>query len=168
MFSGDAGDIVFFNLVLMIFWHLIVLILSIYLNSSIFDPCKKIYQPRKWEKGGAFYIKVLKIKKWKDKLPQYVSKNGFSKRSLSGKLSPQYIDKFITETCRAEWNHLMGCMYALISLGINSGRYAIIFSVLPIALNLPFLFIQRFNRIRLYKLSKRNFSSDAVNCNVER
>ena len=166
MLGSDNGDIVFLNLLLMIFWHLIVLILSVYLSCSIFSPSRWLYRPRKWEAGGDFYKNVFKIKKWKDRLPQYVSKNGFSKRSLKGKLSKEYIEKFITETCRAEWNHLMGCMYAVVSFLINPEPYSVIFAVLPVVLNLPFLVIQRYNRVRLCKLANRRFSSLSVGYNA--
>ncbi len=159
MITDDIGDIIFMNLLLMIFWHLIVLILSMNLNPAFFNPKRGIYQERKWERGGAFYTSVLKIKKWKDKVPQFVSKNGFSKRSLKGKIDKQYVEKFIFETCRAEWNHMMGCMYFIISFCVNSQPYAIIFSLISIAGNLPFLCIQRFNRIRLSRLMKRAVST---------
>lgn len=163
MITDDIGDIIFMNLLLMIFWHLIVLILSMNLNPAFFNPKRGIYQERKWENGGRFYANALKIKKWKDKLPQFVSKNGFSKRSLKGKIDKQYVEKFIFETCRAEWNHMMGCMYFIISFCVNSQPYAMIFSLISIAGNLPFLCIQRFNRIRLCKLAKRaTFTLPAV------
>ena len=126
-----------------------------HLNPCFFNHERFIYSIKPWETDGNFYIKVLKIKKWKDKLPQFVTKNGFSKRSLSKRLDREYIEKFMFETCRAEWNHLMCCMYFIISFFINTWVNAIIFSVVPIVVNLPFLFIQRFNRIRLYKLLNR-------------
>ncbi len=158
MFDNLVG-IIFLNFTLMIFWHLLVLFLCKNLNPWFFSPGRCIYKIKKWEKGGNFYTKTLKIKKWKDKLPQYISKNGFSKKCLEKKPSKEYLERFIMETCRAEWNHFMCCMYFPISFLINSKIYAIIFSLIPIFANLPFLFIQRFNRIRLLKLMNRGFSS---------
>lgn len=145
-------NILFVNLLLIILWHLIVLFLCMHLNPCFFNPERSIYSIRSWETDGNFYINILKIKKWKDKLPQFVTKNGFSKRSLNKRLNREYIERFMFETCRAEWNHFMCCMYFIISFFINTWVNAIIFSVVPIVVNLPFLFIQRFNRIRLYKL----------------
>ena len=124
------------------------------LNPCFFNHDRFIYSIKSWELDGNFYINFLKIKKWKDKLPQFVTKDGFSKRSFT-RLDREYIEKFVFETCRAEWNHLMCCMYFVISIFINTWINAIIFSVVPIIVNLPFLFIQRFNRIRLYKLLNR-------------
>ena len=147
-------------MLIIIFWHLIVLFASRNIKcKSFFSPQKFIYIPKKWEENGNFYVKKLKIKKWKDKLPQYVAKNGFSKKNLRSltKLSPEYIERFILETCIAEWNHVMCCMYFIVSFIINSSfYYGIIFSLIPIVANVPFVFIQRYNRIRLLKLKHRS------------
>jgi len=156
--------IILINFLLMIMWHLIILFICMNLASSFFDYRKRMYIVRKWERNGGFYINVLKIKKWKDSLPQFVSKKGFSKRSLKSfsELNKEYLERFIIETCRAEWNHFMCCMYWIISFCINSTFYAIIFSLIPVLANLPFLFIQRFNRIRLLRLISHNNSSLVV------
>lgn len=148
----------FRNIFPMIVYHIFILFLCRNIDISFFNPENKMYKIKSWEKNGNFYTKFLKIKKWKDKLPQYVSKNGFSKRNLKKNLNKDYISRFILETCRAEWNHLMCCMYFIISFFVNSRIYAIIFSILAIILNIPFLIIQRYNRIRLYKLLNRDFN----------
>ncbi len=148
--------IIIMNFVLLIVWHIVILVLSRMIRDSYFSPKKSMYIERKWEDRGRFYINILKIKKWKDKLPQYVPKNGFSKRNLEkiSKLNKKYIDKFIAETCRAEWNHFMCCMYWVVAVFVNSGFYVFLFSCISIVINLPFLFIQRFNRIRLNKINQ--------------
>ena len=160
------GKVVLINFFLMLAWHLIILVICMNLSTSFFNPKKQMYTTRNWEKNGSFYINVLKIKKWKDKLPQFVAKKGFSKRSLKSltRINNEYIERFIVETCRAEWNHFMCSMYWVISFCINSTLYAILFSLIPILVNLPFLFIQRFNRIRLLKLIKHNHSSVSIAC----
>ena len=158
----DAKNIILINFLLMALWHLSILFLCMKLDSSFFDPRKFLYTARKWEKKGKFYTSVLKIKKWKDKLPQYVCKNGFSKRSLNSKMDKQYMEKFIVETCRAEWNHFMCSMYWVVSIFLNSSIYAVIFSLIPILANLPFLLIQRFNRIRLCRLIKHSCHNQSV------
>ncbi|MBR0423225.1 MAG: hypothetical protein IJJ04_01080 [Clostridia bacterium] len=167
--TNNIQQIILINMFLIILWHLIVLFVCRNIKSkSFFSPKKFIYVPKKWEENGNFYVKKLKIKKWKDKLPQYVAKDGFSKKNLQSltKLSPEYIERFILETCRAEWNHIMCCMYFVISFIINSFYYGIIFSVIPVVANVPFIFIQRYNRIRLLKLkhrAKANFTKEFLN-----
>lgn len=153
----NSTSIIIINFILMITWNLIILLTSVNIKSSFFDPAKFFYISQKWEKNGNFYIKKLHIRKWKDFLPQYVAKGGFSKRHLESdaKFNQKYINVFIIETCRAEWNHFMCSMYLIISLFINSFRYALIFSIIPLIANIPFIAIQRYNRIRLKKLSQK-------------
>lgn len=145
------------NIFLIIIWNIMVLFLSIKLDKKTFDPCRNIFNEKKWEKKGQFYSKVLHIKKWKDILPQHIGKDGFSKQHLAklSQLSTEYIQEFIFETCRAEWNHVMCCLFPLISFLVNEINYALIFSFVSIITNLPFICIQRYNRIRLKKLLHR-------------
>lgn len=153
----NSANVIIINFILMITWHLVILIVSVNIRSSFFDPAKPFYVSQKWEKNGNFYIKKLHIKKWKDFLPQYVAKGGFSKRHLESdsKFNEKYINVFIIETCRAEWNHFMCSLYFIISLLINSLFYAIVFSIIPLIANMPFIAIQRYNRIRLKKLNQK-------------
>ena len=156
--NKDFFSVVILNIFLMAIYNSLILFLCRNLGVSFFDPNKKLYKIKSWEKNGNFYIKFLKIKKWKDRLPQYIAKGGFSKKNLRKNLNKEYISRFIVETCIAEWNHLMCCTYFVIAFLVNTRFYAIIFSVLAIVLNVPFLFIQRYNRIRLYKLLNRDFN----------
>lgn len=145
----------------MVLWHLIVLLACRTLPRTFFDSNRFLYKPHKWEQNGKFYIRCLKIKKWKDRLPQYVAKGGFSKRTLKSikEIDKEYMDIFILETCRAEWNHFFCSLYFILSFIINKWPYSLIFSIIPIAANLPFLIIQRYNRLRLIKFHKK------VTCN---
>ncbi|MGN1043831.1 MAG: hypothetical protein ACI4PR_03390 [Acutalibacteraceae bacterium] len=158
LYSHSNINIILINVLLMVFYHLAVLWLCKNLDSKFFDSERMLYRTRSWEKNGFFYIKYLKIKKWKDYLPQYISKNGFSKKNLLSitKLETKYIDNFILETCRAEWNHFVCCLYFIISFTINPMPYAVIFSAIPIVINAPFIIIQRYNRIRLKKLTAKS------------
>lgn len=151
--SFSTLDEIFLNILFMILWYLICFFACITLSPSVYCNKRK-YKPRKWENGGKWYDEKLHIKKWKDKLPQYIGKNGFSKRHLEG-LSADYIDTFIKETCRAEWSHSLCALYAIITFVISDISIAIEFSVLTLAIHLPFLAIQRYNRFRLIKLKNR-------------
>ncbi len=145
------------NTVFILIWHVLVWFFCVRANASFFDPSKPIYRIRKWEVEGSFYTKKLRIKKWKDKLPQYIAKNGFSKKHMKNlsEMEPAYIRKFISETCRGEWDHLMCCTYFFIAFWINSLCYAVLFSCIVIFCNLPFIAIQRYNRLRLLRLYKK-------------
>lgn len=157
MLGDDAFRCVTINFSLMVLWQFLVLIVCQRLNEKTFDYRRNIYKSKKFENNGKFYVKYLKIKKWKDKLPQYVSKNGFSKKNINLKQvgDKKYFEKFLIETCRAEWNHLVCCMYAVISMLINKFPFSMIFSIIPVMANLPFLVIQRYNRIRFLNLNSK-------------
>lgn len=71
------------------------------------------------------------------------------------KINKEYIGMFISETCRAEWNHYACSLYFIVSLLINDWPYSLIFSLIPVIANLPFFLIQRYNRLRLMKFSKK-------------
>lgn len=141
------------NILLGAVWHYATFFLCISINKSFFDPNRKMYQPHKWERGGKFYSDVLKINKWKDFLPQHVGKDGFSKDHLDD-VSIEYLDEFIMETCRGEWNHTMNCLYAIALLLMNDLPFGILLTIALFLGNLPFAVIQRYNRFRLQKLRK--------------
>ena len=135
-------------------WHLISFVICVSVDTSFFDPGKKMYLPHKWERNGRIYSDVLKINKWKDNLPQHIGKDGFSKEHLDDVVSVEYIDKFIMETCRVEWNHTTNCLYTLVLFALNDFFTAMVLTLILLLVNLPFALIQRYNRFRLQKLRK--------------
>ena len=145
--------VLFINLILGVLWHTAMLIWCIARNETAFSPDKKMYRPHRWERNGKFYADVLKINRWKDHLPQYIGKNGFSKEHLET-VSLDYVDRFITETCRGEWNHVMNCTLVFVLFILNPFTLALILSLLLLLGNTPFIIIQRYNRFRLQKLRK--------------
>lgn len=153
MLLRDANGFVIFavNFVLCVIWHFIVLFACIHINAKAFDSNRLLYREHKWERNGKWYVKYLKINEWKDILPQRIGSDGFSKAHFTGK-SKEYMDRFILETCRGEWNHTFNCAYALIAVAISPPLYGIIFGFLTVLVNLPFIAIQRYNRIRLLKI----------------
>ncbi|HCA55109.1 MAG TPA: hypothetical protein DEO95_06470 [Ruminococcaceae bacterium] len=148
------------NVILGIVWHTAMFIFCIARNEAAFSPDKKLYRPHKWERSGKFYADVLKINRWKDRLPQYIGKDGFSKEHLES-TSLDYIDHFIMETCRGEWNHTMNCAFALVLFMLNHFGIALLFTVLLLSGHLPFIIIQRYNRFRLQKLRKLLLRKDS-------
>lgn len=134
-------------------WHFATFFLCISIKPEHFDANRARYRPQKWEKEGKWYADHLKINKWKDFLPQHVGKDGFSKDHLDD-VSLEYIDEFIFETCRGEWNHIANCFFAVILFLTNSFGIALILTILLFLGNLPFAIIQRYNRFRLQKLKR--------------
>ena len=142
------------NIILILAWDFIVFCLCKTLNEDQLDYKKYMYKIKYWEDKGSWYNKRLKIRAWKDFLPQYISKNGFSKKNLNS-LSLNYINQFILETCRAEWAH-KNCMWiAVLLVFINKFIMGIFFFIIVLIINLPYIFIQRYNRIRLINLKEK-------------
>lgn len=151
----DFIQMFFMNLIVMGVWHATTFILSVKLPPSFFNPDSFQYRPRKWERGGRWYKDVLKINIWKDRAPQFVAKDGgFSKQHLQD-LSSEYLDRFIAETCRAEWMHTLNMLNIIALVLLNLSFAGVAISVPVFLGNAPFAIIQRYNRHRLLVLRKR-------------
>ncbi len=146
-------EALFINLLLGTIWHFATFFICISVNPKMFDPNKPWYRSRKWEREGKFYNDYFKINKWKDFLPQHIDKDGFSKNHLDD-LSVEYLDEFIMETCRGEWDHGMNCAFAIVLFALNGFVVALVLSILLWLGNLPFALIQRYNRFRLQKVKR--------------
>ena len=142
------------NFLIIGLWHLVVFFMCLRMPLASFNPSKGRFVQKDWERGGLWYRDKLKIQVWKDKLPQYIGKSGFSKKHLNG-LSIDYIDRFIEETCRGEWMHMKNCICSIIILIINPLLVGLVTSFFIVLGNLPFAIVQRYNRFRLQILRKR-------------
>jgi glycosyl-4,4'-diaponeurosporenoate acyltransferase len=152
--NASPWTVFFLNVLLFSLWSYLMFLACITVKKSTFNPERAMYLPKTWEQNGKWYSKNLKINEWKDRLPQHIGKDGFSKAHLTD-LSLEYLDEFIMETCRGEWDHRMCCLYAVISLLINPFLFGLLFALIPLLINLPFIAIQRYNRFRLQTLRKR-------------
>ncbi len=152
--NANPLNLLFWNIALAACWHVVVFIACVRLPSRFFDGNRKRYQPRRWEKDGRWYRDHLKIQLWKDKVPQFIAKDGFSKSHITS-LSLEYLNEFIMETCRGEWMHFANCLCAVVVLLINPFPVNVIFAVLVLLGNLPFAIIQRYNRFRLNTVRRK-------------
>jgi len=133
--------------------HVGVSYLITHISLSSFDTGLWLYKQRKWEKDGKIYVKILRLKKWKKKLPDGAAlfKKGFKKKHLNG-LDGVYLDDFIRETCRAELTHWIMLLFSLVFFIWNPWWVGIVMIVYAILVNLPCIIIQRYNRIRLKRV----------------
>ena len=157
MVNMSLNQIIATNVLLILLWNILIFFICRGIKISFFNPQKFSYKEKIFERGGKFYSEKLKIKKWKDFLPQYISKNGFSKKNFKNK-NLSYIDRFISETCRAEWNHKMCMLIIFPVITFNILKIGIIFTLLILLTNLPFVFIQRYNRFRLMALKRHKLN----------
>lgn len=107
-------------------------------------------RPRAFEAGGHWYQRRLRVRRWKDRLPEKgdLFRDGFSKRHLIDRSTPHLL-RFVAETRRAEmvhWANLVAGPLFLLWCPPLLGACMIAFGVVA---HLPFIVIQRYNRERL-------------------
>lgn len=118
----------------------------------------KIYTVSAKEKK--FYEK-LKIRKWKEKIPEIGHFTGFRKNKIAEPKSVEYIDRFLLECCYGELGHflaLFGGFSAMLLYPITEIWIAICIPVCIInfCLNVPSIFVLRYNSYKLLVLRKSN------------
>jgi glycosyl-4,4'-diaponeurosporenoate acyltransferase len=105
------------------------------------------------EQGGRVYERVLRVKRWKDLLPEAgnLFRGGFSKRRVL-RHDREYLEEFVVATRRAELAHwpilAVGPLFFLWNpwwLGIAMVGYAVV-------ANVPCILVQRYNRARLERM----------------
>lgn len=126
------------------------------LPDSYLSPKGLLFKERKWEKGGVFYEKKFKIRKWKRFLPDggAIVKDGYRKKHLTD-YSTENLERFLIETCRAELQHILEILPFWV-FGFIAPPRAIGYMLLyALAVNLPCVVAQRYNRLRLVRVLKK-------------
>lgn len=113
-------------------------------------------RPRRFEDDGRWYQRHLRIRSWKDRLPEKgdLFRGGFSKRHLVDR-SSEHLERFVVETRRAElvhWSNLAAGPLFLLWCRPLLGACMVLFGVVA---HLPFIAVQRYNRERLVALLRR-------------
>ena len=111
---------------------------------------------RGFEAGGRWYRDRLHIHRWKDTVPEAgaVFQGGLSKRRL-----PSYdvagLELFARETRRAELGHWWAMACSPLFVLWNPPRPAALLLAYGVGINLPFIAIQRYNRLRIEAILAR-------------
>ena len=115
-----------------------------------------LLRERAWEREGRFYVEVARIRRWKNLLPEAgaVFAGGVSKRSLGGR-SAGDLDRLARETRRAELVHWLIMVPTPVFVACNRLLLAPFMPVYALAVNLPCIAAQRYNRIRLLRAGER-------------
>ena len=110
------------------------------------------------ERGGRVYERVLRIKRWKDLLPEAgaLFRGGFSKRRIRRHDRP-YLEEFVVATRRAELAHwpillLAPTFFAWIPLFSMPWWLATGLFAYGVVANVPCILVQRYNRARLERM----------------
>ena len=110
-------------------------------------------QPRPWGEDRHWYEQVLRIGRWKDRLPEAGNffPGGFRKRSISGG-NCAVMFRFVAETRRAEYVHILIWLFWLVTILWTPGWGVLINLAVGTALNMPCFWVQRYTRLRLQHL----------------
>lgn len=110
-----------------------------------------LLRPRRFERDGRCYERIG-IRRWKDRLPEAgaLFPGGVSKRHLPGGRSG--LERYAAESRRAElahwWALAAGPSFAL----VNRPLATALLVTYGVAVNLPFIAIQRYNRLRINRV----------------
>lgn len=120
-----------------------------------FDPGAPLYRLRRFERGGSIY-RALGVRRFKDRLPEAGGffTGGFSKRYLAVR-EPAYLERYLAETCRAEASHWISASLSLTFFLWNPWYVGVIMVAYGLLTNLPFIFVQRYNRPRIAAALRR-------------
>lgn len=126
------------------------------LPAHLFEADGPVFRERGWEKGGAFYVDALRIRRWKPLLPEAGDffAGGFDKATLR-EVDDAYLAVYIRETRRAEAGHWLAAVAAPLFLCFNSRPVAASMVVYGAAANGPCIAAQRYNRLRLRRVLAR-------------
>lgn len=127
------------------------------LPESFADPERKIFAVSKKEK---LFYERLKIRKWKDKIPEIGHLTGFRKNRLAEPNDPKYLHRFLLENCYGEIVHIVSVPCGFVILAFRRLTKTWISVALPVAivnaiLNILPIFVLRYNYYKLKILEKR-------------
>ncbi len=165
-FLSDGWMVALF-FILWLFFQVAAALFCFLIPDRYFLPDGFLFKERKWEKGGTIYETLFKVRKWKRFLPDggAVIVGGYRKKNLTD-YSTENMERFLVESCRAELTHLLAILPFWI-FGLFSPPIIILYMfIYALAVNLPCMIAQRYNRPRFLKiLRKSNHSNGSIQYN---
>ncbi len=130
--------------------------LAVQLPASLFDHRAWLFRTRAWERGGAIYQDLFRVKQWKTRLPTggALFAGGFSMKRLAS-WDRDYLERWVLESCRSELCHWVAMLPAPLFFLWNPIPVGVVMIVYAIAFNVPLVLVQRYNRPRLLALVQR-------------
>lgn len=135
--------------------HLTISALSVRMSETFILRFNRLFAAFYWEKSGLIYEKCH-IKQWKDRLPEAggLFRDGFSKKSLNGTHAVHF-ETFVLETKRGELSHWFQLLSGFLFFLWNPFLVGIVMVIYALAFNMPFIMIQRYNRMRLLRVLQK-------------
>jgi glycosyl-4,4'-diaponeurosporenoate acyltransferase len=131
-------------------WSFVIGYLGHRLPLSLLERDTCLTQPRIWGEERNGYEHHLRIRCWKDRLPEAGDffPGGFRKSAIGGKDSAS-MARFLAETRRAEYVHMAIWPFWMATMLWTPGWGILINLAVGTALNLPCIWVQRYNRMRI-------------------
>jgi glycosyl-4,4'-diaponeurosporenoate acyltransferase len=111
---------------------------------------------RRFERDGSVYVRVLRVKRWKDRVPEA---GGWFPGGVSKARLPDHrratLERFVVETRRAELGHWLAALAGPVFVLWNPPAVAVVMVCYALAVNAPFIVIQRYNRARAERVLRR-------------
>ena len=111
---------------------------------------------RRGFEDARWYRRWLRIHRWKDRLPEAgdLFAGGVSKRELASP-DDDGLEAFVRETRRAELGHWWAMACSPLFVLWNPPLASVLLVTYGVLVNLPFIVIQRYNRLRIEELLTR-------------
>jgi glycosyl-4,4'-diaponeurosporenoate acyltransferase len=126
-----------------------------------------LFRTRDWERGGAVYQAILRIRKWKSLLPSGGHALGadFSLARVKSR-DRAYLQRWVLESCRAELTHWLAMASVVLFMLWNPPVGVAVNVVYAIAANVPCILAQRYNRPRILAILERQADLSGVEAAV--
>ncbi len=138
------------------FFQLGAALICLKISEHLLSSDRYLFRERRWEQGGRFYRRMFKVDRWKHLLPDgaAVTKSGYRKKRLTD-FSSENLERFLTESCRAELTHLLAILPFWLFGLIGPPRLIFYMLFYALAVNLPCVIVQRYNRPRIRALLEK-------------
>jgi glycosyl-4,4'-diaponeurosporenoate acyltransferase len=126
------------------------------LPPSAVDHDRWVHRERGFERGGALYVRVFRIRRWKHWLPEAgaLFRGGYDKSRLPVRRADAY-RRYAAETRRAELGHWLALAAGPAFFLWNPWPAGLLLQVYAIVANGPCILSQRYNRLRVQRALAR-------------
>ena len=142
--------LVVLNVMAWVALHLGIAYLCCRIPTPKLDHRRWLFRTRNWERGGAVYQAILRIRTWKSLLPSGGTALGadFSLAHVESR-DPGYLQRWVSESCRAELTHWLAMSSVVLFVLWNPPVGILANVVYAIVANVPCILAQRYNRPRI-------------------
>lgn len=139
------------DIIAWVIFHLGISFFVSHIPIEHFSLNRRFYQTFRWERGGAIYQQLFRVRSWKRFIPngsKVFGKDNFTLQHLTN-LNPVYLETWLRESIRAEFCHWMLIFPGFFFFLWNNVAMSLVMMVYAILNNFFPIVAQRFNRPRV-------------------